>query len=118
MPNIHFTFQQQLNVSIQKGDIAYYVPTSTSSTFKVNSSDIIEIGVVKSVDANDMGFTCLSTLTPSKYPASSDYLFFAKNNKANQSNALGYYAKVDFRNNSKEEAEIFAVSADYFESSK
>ena len=118
MPAIQFTFPQVLNVSVQRGDIAYYVPTSTSSTFKVNSSDIIEIGVITEVLADNMGFTCYSTLVPAMYPGQKDYLFFAKNNKVNQSNALGYYGGVDIRNNSKEEAEIFAVSADYFDSSK
>jgi len=118
MPTLAFTFTQQLNVSIQVGDVAYYVPTSTSAQFQVNSSDIVEIGPVVFVSSDGLGFSSSTTLLPGSYPSSSDYLFFAKSNKVNQSNVLGYYAKVQLKNNSIDEAEIFAVSADAFDSSK
>ena len=118
MPTLQFTFSNQLNVSAQVGDIAYYVPTSTSAQFQINSNDVVEIGPITFVNPNGLEFWCLSTLASSMYPSSSDYIFFAKDNKANQSNVLGYYAKVQLKNNSKEKAEIYAVSADCFESSK
>ena len=118
MPVLNFTFPDTINVSAQPGDIAYYVPTTSSSTFQVNSSDIIEIGVIMAPMNSATSFSCNSTLPESQYPTGSDYIFFAKNNKVNQSNTLGYYARVDIKNNSKEKAEIFSVSADYFESSK
>lgn len=118
MAILAFTFSQQLNVSIQVGDVAYYVPTSTSAQFQVNSSDIVEIGPVLSVNSDGLGFSSTTTLPPIQYPSALDYIFFAKNNKANQSNVLGYYAKVQLKNNSIDEAEIFTVSADAFDSSK
>ena len=46
------------------------------------------------------------------------FIFFAKDNKANLSSLLGYYADVKFKNDSKTEAELFTVGADVFESSK
>jgi|TARA_R110000787_G_scaffold207164_7_gene317266 hypothetical protein len=116
MPILTFTFAQELNVSIQVGDVAYYVPTNTSSQFQVNSSDIIEIGPVASVTLTS--FSSNTNLPASSYPSASDYIFFTKDNKANQSSVLGYYAKVQLKNNSKDEAEIFNVSADAFDSSK
>ena len=41
MPILTFTIPNQLNVSAQVGDIAYYVPTSTSAQFQINSGDIV-----------------------------------------------------------------------------
>ena len=118
MPTLTFTIPNQLNVSAQVGDIVYYVPTQASAQFQVNSSDIVEIGVIISVNHNGLEFSCDSSLPASEYPSPHDYLFFAKSNKTNQSNVLGYYAKVQLKNNSKEKAEIYAISADSFESSK
>ena len=43
---------------------------------------------------------------------------FSKDNKANMSSILGYYAEVEFKNNSKVEAELFSVGTEVFESSK
>tara|TARA_R100001443_G_C3297033_1_gene164287 strand:- start:49 stop:405 length:357 start_codon:yes stop_codon:yes gene_type:complete len=118
MPILQFTFSNQLNVSVQIGDVAYYVPTSTSSQFQVNSSDIIEIGTITYINPDGLGFWCSTMLASAMYPSSSDYIFFAKDNKVNQSNTLGYYAKVRLKNNSKEKAEVYSVAADCFESSK
>ena len=118
MPTLQFTFANQLNVSAQVGDTAYYVPTSTSAQFQVNSSDIVEIGDITYVSPDGLGFWCNTTLSSGLYPSSSDYIFFSKDNKANQASVLGYYAKVQLKNNSKTEAEIFGVSDDAFESSK
>lgn len=111
-----FQFNNELNVSLAVGDTAYYVPTNSSAQFQVNSSDIIEIGRVKTVQA--MSFSCVTNLMEADYPSKQDYIFFSKDNKANQSSVLGYYAKVQLKNNSKTEAEIFNVSADVFDSSK
>ena len=118
MPTLQFTFGQQLNVSAQIGDTAYYVPTQTNSQFQVNSSDIIEIGNITAINQDGLGFSCFTTLQSNMYPSSSDYIFFSKDNKVNQSNVLGYYARVKLKNNSKDKAELFAVGADCFESSK
>ena len=118
MPILQFTFAEQLNVSAQVGDTAYYVPTLTSAQFQVNSSDIVEIGNITYVNPDGLGFWCNTTLSPALYPSASDYIFFSKDNRANQSSVLGYYAKVQLKNSSKDEAEIFGISADAYESSK
>jgi len=117
MATLTLTFAQQLNHSLQVGDTAYYVNTSTSSTFTVNSSSVVLIGTVISPLTNT-SFVCNTLLAPSEYPTADDYIFFTKDNKANLSSILGYYARANIRNNSTDEAELFQVSADYFESSK
>ena len=46
------------------------------------------------------------------------FIMFSKDNKANMSSILGYYASAQFRNDSLDEAELFSVGVDIFESSK
>jgi hypothetical protein len=46
------------------------------------------------------------------------FIFFSKDNKANLSTILGYYADIQFKNNAKDYAEVFQVGMDVFESSK
>ena len=46
------------------------------------------------------------------------FIMFSKDNKANLSSVLGYYASVTFKNNSTDKAELFNVGASIFESSK
>ena len=113
MPNITITFDNDLNVSLQTGDTAYFVPTTTSSSFSVNSSAVIEIGKVLYVGDNQI--TCSGT---GSAPNPGDFILFSKDNKANMTSLLGYYAEATMRNNSTERSELFQVSADYFESSK
>jgi hypothetical protein len=43
---------------------------------------------------------------------------FSKDNKVNLSSMLGYYAIARWSNNSTDEAELYSVGADVFESSK
>ena len=43
---------------------------------------------------------------------------FSKDNKANMANMLGYYASVEYRNNSIDKAELFATGVEVHESSK
>jgi hypothetical protein len=46
------------------------------------------------------------------------FIMFSKDNKVNLNSILGYYASVELRNNSTDEAEIFNVGTRFFESSK
>ena len=43
---------------------------------------------------------------------------FAKDRTVNTSSLIGYYADVQFKNNSTEKVELFAVSSEITESSK
>ena len=46
-----------------------------------------------------------------------DVIFFGKDNTANLSSMLGYFASVKFVNNDTSEAEIYEVGLNMFESS-
>jgi len=46
------------------------------------------------------------------------YIFFQKDDRANSSGVLGYYAQVEYRNYSTLPAEMFATATNFSESSK
>ena len=108
------TFTQPLNVSCQVGDTAYYVPTSASGGFNINSSSVIEIGVISNITG--LVVTVTNNLVASVPNGS--FILFSKDNKANMSSALGYYAEVKLKNTSTDYSELFHVAVDTFESSK
>jgi hypothetical protein len=127
---ITLIFDFPLNVSVQIGDTAYYVPTQplgatqvwagTITPHETQSGNIIEIGEITGIqqwDGTQASIICNiePTTTP---PTTVDFIFFSKDNKANLSSMLGYFASVEFRNNSKTEGELFSVGCEIFESSK
>jgi hypothetical protein len=133
MPLVTLTFQHELNVSVQIGDIAYYINTnpvgpnkewasSTTPHHTGPQSGIIKIGPIvgltQGVPSNIVCDIPLSILATHGLPGLNDFIMFSKDNKANLSSLLGYYAKVKFVNNSTDEAELFSVGTNIFESSK
>ena len=122
MPIITINFQDVVQSSVQINDIAYYVPVSPQGGFDTQNNDITKIGRVRSVGINNI--VCdidANTIPPAPYSASNntnDFIMFSKDNAANMKSLLGYYAKIQLKNNSKLESELFSVEADFFESSK
>tara|TARA_R110001592_G_scaffold103040_1_gene290342 strand:+ start:22 stop:366 length:345 start_codon:yes stop_codon:yes gene_type:complete len=109
------TFNDPLNVSCQIGDTVYYVPTNTSGGFTTAAhGSIIEVGVITAIAG--LVITVANNLVASV--PSGAFILFSKDNKANLSSALGYYAEIKLANNSTEYAEMFNISMDIFESSK
>lgn len=123
MPSITFTLTHPLNQAIQQGttDVAYYADTSTY-TFS-NSSTVdyanafVRLGAITAVDYAAKQITC-DVASNTVLPASNDFLFFSKDNRANMTSLLGYYAEVEVKNNSTDKAELFAMGSEIFESSK
>ena len=116
MSTITLTFANPINSSVQIGDTAYYCDLTTSGSSHIaNKEDIIEIGTINTVSNNQM--TCLmeTGITP---PTTDSFIFFSKDNVANLSGVKGYFSEVEIRNNSTEEAEMFGIGCDIFESSK
>ena len=137
MATVTLTFGNKINESAQVGDTAYYVTTSSLGGFttSLNSSTpttenvIVTIGTIKSIDAARLVMACNTSLTTGQIPLDNDandgtadrdghFIFFSKDNIANMSTALGYYAEVKLKNNSTTEAELFSIGCDIFESSK
>ena len=121
MAQVTVNFPTIINASLQVGDTVYFVNTTTASTFEINASNVVEFGVVAQligITGSYSGIVVSTSIPAASYPTLTDYFFFTKDNKANQSSVLGYYSQVNIRNNSKDEAELFSVGVDFFQSSK
>ena len=127
MPIHTLTFNfpiESLNTSLQIGDIIYYVPTDDADptaiipTYDVGDlSNVREYGILTAITETATGFT-LTVDSTLGGPIGTEYIMFAKEKKANTTSLLGYYANVQFVNNSKEKAELFSVGSEITESSK
>tara|TARA_R100000008_G_C3579041_1_gene167173 strand:+ start:1398 stop:1772 length:375 start_codon:yes stop_codon:yes gene_type:complete len=108
---------QKLNHSVQTSDYLYYLSVSTNpptNPWKVQSSTTRLIGMIKSITSSDP-FThvidCEVDPATIIMPQPGDFLTFKKNNTANTSSLLGYYAEVSFHNNSKSPAELYSIGS-------
>ena len=103
---ITLLFPFALNVSAQIGDVLYYTNDSG--------------GAIASITVAANGYTTVTAQIPVNVtpPVNSSYIFFAKESRANTSNLKGYYAEVQFRNDSTTEVELFSVGSEVFQSSK
>tara|TARA_R100001510_G_C7642942_1_gene200488 strand:+ start:1544 stop:1870 length:327 start_codon:yes stop_codon:yes gene_type:complete len=103
------TFTKNIqNISLQVGDIAYYVtpdPSGYNSTFNI-------IGEVTAVGKDFIVVPTNPGLTQN------DFVMFSKNKAVNNSSLLGYYAEVKLSNNSTQKAELFSISSEVTQSSK
>ena len=120
MPLITINFGAPINVSVQIGDIAFYSPVTTGTVPAPTANTTFYLGIVTSVGQNsiivNVSQAVLSSATP---PQSGDFISFSKDNQANISSLLGYYAKFRFQNNdANHHSELFSVGVDFFESSK
>ena len=144
MATIQLDFQHDINVSVQVGDLVYWVSTTavgTSSSNPLNPAndpwestttphdsasreDVRLMGPIIQIVPWNGSITSLIVDYPNSLaqtygqPSVTDFIMFSKDNKVNLSSLLGYYSKIQFRNNSTEEAELFTVGADFVESSK
>ena len=120
MPAVTINFTEPINVSCQIGDTAYFVDTTTSGGFDINNGNVVEIGpIINMVTTGSNPYiVCDTPTTIAPFNGLNFFILFSKDNKANLSSILGYYADVKFKNNSTDEAEIFSAGMDIFESSK
>ena len=128
MPSITVDFTEPLNASVQIGDILYYVnpanenmagdhESSGTQTPIPNSNAIVEVGAITSVNYND--FQVIADIENSTaLPDSNSFFFFGKDNRANMSSLLGYYAEVKISNRSHFPAELFSIGSEVAPSSK
>ena len=138
MAILQLDFPHEINVSVQIDDLVYFVPTvpigspggngnweaTTTPHDTATRENVILIGpVLQFVPWNGVITTIFADYNDNiaqihGMPLVTDFIMFSKDNKVNLSSLLGYYSKVQFRNNSLEEAELFAIGADFVESSK
>jgi hypothetical protein len=102
-----------VNISAQIGDMIYYISGN-------NENDVRFLGEITNIDTVG-GTTNIMVIYNSaevSLPPSGAFIFFAKNKQVNTSSLLGYYASVNFVNNSTKKAELFAIGSEISESSK
>jgi len=102
------------NVSMQIGDVLYYVATTGLSN-TTYGSDPIRIGVITNIDQT-LGL--IRVENEENTPSQGDFLMFQKDKTVNNTSLIGYYAEIELKNNSLERAELFAVSSEIAPSSK
>lgn len=122
MPNLTLKFNAHINDSVQVGDILFYSPTS--NTGNVNTvtaySNIKKMGPILNIvrKGRSGGFITINHDAAVSLPTTNDFLFFSKDNKANLSSLIGYYAELKFINTSIEKAEMYQIGVEINESSK
>jgi len=109
MDQITLTFDNPIQTSVQVGDIAYY-------TNDAMGTNIVKIGEIVSFNL-PFAMTC-NIDTNTIRPTNTSFILFTKNNLANTSGILGYFAEVELRNDSLSKSELFSVGSEIFESSK
>lgn len=119
MPSITLTFSAPLNVSCQVGDTAYYVDTTSDGGFTKNSAAVVEIGQIRQISNSQTNTPVIicDTAAVGDLNDTTKFILFSKDNKANLSSILGYYANARFVNDSTVEAELFQVGMEAFDSS-
>ena len=121
MATISLQFPSPINISVKKGDVAYYTdPTNnySNSGFAINNG-IITIGEIQSItdDGTNVTMVC-EWFEENSIPSATSFIFFSKNNLVHLSRLAGYYGSVKFENDSKDKAELFSVGCEISESSK
>lgn len=107
MANITLTFANPLPVTVQVGDTAWYVDTSAGTEVKM--------GPIASINGKTIVINALTGAAP---PTSQDFVFYVKDPVGKVGQLKGYYAEIQFRNNTTKYAELFSVATEIFESSK
>jgi len=124
---ITLTFQQELNSSLQIGDTIWYISNininQTGGYDVGNEEKITKLGTVVEINNNPYQIIVSNSFTSAtpQFITSNltdAFIMFSKDNGANLTSLKGYYANARFENNSKEKAELFAVSSEIVESSK
>jgi len=112
------TFTEQINVSVAIGDLAWYV-TPTTAGVPGNEYSVASASTALLVgEITDVTPYSITVDVVVNTPLSNDYILFSKNNEANKSNLVGYYAKVTMVNSSKQRVELYSVGSRITESSK
>lgn len=104
--NLQLSFDN-INVSAQVGDIVYFTTPSDSvggfdNSALTNTSRLGDIISINNV--NNTVTVAYDSVVPT--PSAGDYISFAKDKQVNTSSLLGYYASVNFVNNSKEQDRV------------
>ena len=114
MAAITLTFNRPLPEGVQVGDIAWYLDVSEGVEVQMGPIIIISETPVTGTPVT-MIINGAAGVNP---PTTADFIFYVKDPIAKVGQLKGYYAEVQFRNNSTKYAELYSVGSEIFESSK
>jgi hypothetical protein len=116
---ITLTFEHPLNHSLQVGDTVWYTEVSPSGGYNV-APTATKLGRVEEVsDQYQAHEIKVSNNVLTTAPTlNNKYIMFSKDNRANLTSLLGYYAEAKFENDSTEKVELFSVNSEIVPSSK
>ena len=125
MASATITFQNKINKSVQIGDnLLFTKPIDNQSGVNhptdAQSTQPVLLGVITAIsdwDGSTQTITVGNILNDTESEGEVHY-FFSKDNNANLTSLVGYYAEVEIRNNSTIEAEIYQITTDFSASSK
>ena len=118
---------KSVNVSAQVGDIIYYTVTTGQGGFNQgNLTDTFMLGPILGIAPGINGTTDITIEYDSDLHPNTDgalglreeFFSFAKDKRVNTTSLLGYYASVNFVNDSTGKIELFSVGSEVSESSK
>ena len=121
--NVQLSFDN-INMSAQVDDIVYYsiLGSSTGGFNQTATSNTFLLGRIISISEGSIVVEYDDALNPGVAPPNSilnnAYISFAKDKNVNTTSLVGYYARVELRNNSLDKAELFNVGSVFNESSK
>ena len=121
--NITLNFPN-INISVQVGDIIYYTPFNGNPQGGFNQAGLantVMLGPIINITTLADGTTDVLVKyddTTTSPPSLGDFISFVKDKKVNTSSLLGYYASINFVNNSTDKIELFSVGSEVVESSK
>ena len=139
MPQLVTMTFPNLNVSVQPTDLVYYVPitpvgtpgnlgySASTTVFDTgNYNNIIQFGYVFGLDRANNTVDIIwddsdndgDGVPDISLPTIIDFILFSKSKPNNTSSLVGYYASVNFVNNSNKKVELFSVGSEVSLSSK
>tara|TARA_R100001440_G_scaffold18787_2_gene31790 strand:- start:487 stop:861 length:375 start_codon:yes stop_codon:yes gene_type:complete len=124
MAQIKLTFDQDLNSSLQVGDTIWYVLTSDIGGYETaltSNNSFEKLGVVAEISPQYTKPIITVDLLPnfiSNSVSTNTFIMFSKNKTVNSDGLKGYYAELEFSNNSNKRIELFSIGSEINESSK
>lgn len=125
MPIRVLNLQDEINISLQKGDVVYYCRHVSSQAGKnhpnaTSNTKPKKLGTVTDVRRNsdEIDVQVPNTNMPGNLNLSNKYLLFSKDRRVNYSGVAGYFMEVEYRNYTTLKSEIFATAASYVDSSR
>jgi len=110
-----------VNVSAQVGDVVFFTTNNGNvgaiggfNSLDINATNVL--GPIVNISGGNITVE-YDTLVVTTLPSQGDFISFVKDKRVNTSSLLGYYASVNFVNDSDSKVELFSVGADVSESS-